>query len=86
MFPVTEGIRFLGYRVFRTHRLLAKENVWRFLRRMRRMQEDCRAGRIAFPEIRERLMSWWGHARQADTHRLRTHLCCMMSFQRAAVK
>src|SRR5262249_325547 len=34
VFPVRDGIRFLGYRVLPTHRLLAKENVWRFLRRV----------------------------------------------------
>ena len=36
IFPVKEGIRFLGYRVFPTHRLLPKENVRRFRRRVRR--------------------------------------------------
>ncbi len=35
VFPVTEGIRFLGYRVFPTHRLLVKDNVHRFRRRVR---------------------------------------------------
>src|SRR5262249_43096534 len=29
VFPVQQGIPFLGYRIFPTHRLLAKANVWR---------------------------------------------------------
>src|SRR5208282_5274132 len=51
VFPVKDGIRFLGYRVFPTHRLLPKENVRRFRRRVRGMQEDYAAGRAAFTEI-----------------------------------
>ncbi|MSR59927.1 MAG: RNA-dependent DNA polymerase [Planctomycetaceae bacterium] len=86
VFPVTEGIRFLGYRVYPTHRLLAKENVWRFLRRVRQMQADYRRRRTTLPEIRERLMSWSGHARHADTHRLREYLFDTIGFQRAAAE
>ena len=44
IFPVSEGIRFLGYRVFPTHRLLAKENVRRFRRRVRTMQQEYAGG------------------------------------------
>lgn len=82
-FPVKEGIRFLGYRVFPTHRLLPRENVWRFLRRVRGMQEDYAAGRVDFAAIYQRLMSWNGHAQQANTYRLRCRLFDRISFQRA---
>ena len=83
VFPVKEGIRFLGYRVFPTHRLLPKENVWRFRRRVRGMQEDYATGRVSFAKIYQRLMSWIGHARQANTYRLRCRLFDTISFQRA---
>jgi retron-type reverse transcriptase len=86
IFPVQEGIRFLGYRVFPTHRLLVKENVWRFLRRVRRMQKDFSDGKMTLPEIKQRLMSWTGHAGQADTHRLRSHLFGKITFQRATAE
>jgi retron-type reverse transcriptase len=86
IFPVQEGIRFLGYRVFPTHRLLAKENVWRFLRRVRRMQKEYGDGKTTLPEIKQRLMSWTGHAQQADTHRLRTQLFGKIAFQRATTE
>ncbi len=39
IFPIRDGIRFLGYRAFPTHRLLPKENVRRFRRRVRQMQQ-----------------------------------------------
>jgi hypothetical protein len=74
VFPVADGIRFLGYRVFRTHRLLVKENVWRFRRRLRKLQEQYTRNEISWHELRQRVMSWIGHARQADTFRLRERL------------
>jgi retron-type reverse transcriptase len=86
IFPVKDGIRFLGYRVFPTHRLLPRENVWRFLRRVRQMQEDYAVGRASFAEIYQRLMSWNGHARQANTYRLRSRLFDTIRFQRATTE
>ncbi|MFI5460056.1 MAG: hypothetical protein ACHRXM_31950 [Isosphaerales bacterium] len=58
----------------------------RFRRRMRWMQRAFAAGRIGFDAIRPRIMSWLGHARHADTYRLRTHLFRRMTFQRATTK
>jgi hypothetical protein len=86
VFLVKEGIRFLGYRIFPTHRLLPKENVWRFLQRMRQMQRDYAEGRASFASIYQRLMSWNGHAQQANTYRLRCQLFDTISFQRATTE
>ncbi len=82
--PTRDGIRFLGYRVFATHRVLAKENVRRFRRRMRWMQRSFADGRLSMADIRPRIMSWISHARQADTYRLRADIFSNMPFQRAA--
>jgi len=82
--PVKDGIRFLGYRVFPTHRLLPKENVRRFVRRVRAMQHEYATGAISIADIYQRLMSWVGHAKQADTFRLRERLFDTIRFQRAA--
>ena len=81
-----DGIRFLGYRVFASHRLLPKENVRRLRRRVRSMQADYAAGQIDFADIRRRLMSWSGHARQANTYRLRERLFDTIRFQRATAE
>jgi retron-type reverse transcriptase len=84
VFPVTQGIRFLGYRVFPTHRLLAKENVRRFRRRLRRLQEEYARYAIDADVVRRRVMSWVGHARQADSYQLRQRLFREHRFRRAA--
>lgn len=86
IFPVKDGIRFLGYRVFPTHRLLPKENVRRFRRRLRLMQDDYATGRVSIGDVQQRLMSWNGHARQADTYRLRCRLFSTIRLQRATTQ
>jgi retron-type reverse transcriptase len=86
VFPVRQGIPFLGYRVFPTHRLLAKANVWRFRRRLRRMQRQYAQHEISSEEVVQRVMSWTGHARQADTHRLRERLFLEHPFCRTVAK
>ncbi|MCI0692712.1 reverse transcriptase/maturase family protein [candidate division KSB1 bacterium] len=72
--PVHSGQRFLGQMVFPRYRLLVPENVRRFARRMRRFQEKHARRKMALPEIRQSLMSWLGHARQASTWSLRRAL------------
>jgi retron-type reverse transcriptase len=74
IFPTAQGIRFLGYRVFPSHRLLAKENVHRFRRRLRSMRRDFARGAITLNQVRPRIQSWIGHAMHADTYRLRARL------------
>jgi len=64
IFPARVGWRFLGQQIFRTHRLLAAENVRRFKRRQQIWRKSP-------PDnLEQRLASWKGHAAQADTHRL----------------
>jgi retron-type reverse transcriptase len=72
--PVARGQRFLGQIVYPTHRRLAPENVRRFAKRMRRFQIQYAQKQRSLPEIRHSLMSWLGHARQADTWALRRAL------------
>lgn len=86
VFPIGEGIRFLGYRVFPTHRLLVKDNVRRFRRRVRKMQAQYAARQIGPNEVRQRLASWSGHAAQADTYQLRERLFATIRFQRATAE
>ncbi len=65
-----DGTRYLGYRVFPGHRLLAKGNALRMRRRLRHWQRQFARGALSLEDVRRRLVSWLGHAGQADTHRL----------------
>jgi hypothetical protein len=47
------------------------------------MQQQYADREIDLVDVRQRLMSWSGHARQADTYVLRSRLFATISFQRA---
>jgi retron-type reverse transcriptase len=84
VFPTRQGIPFLGYRVWLSHLGLAKENVWRFRRRLRRLQRQYAQRQISREDAWRRIASWIGHAAQADTWTLRMRLFREHPFRRAA--
>jgi hypothetical protein len=85
LFPTWQGLRFLGYRVYRSHRELVPENVRRFRRRLRRLQGQYARRVIDRDAVVRRLTSWIGHARQADTWKLRKRLFDEHPFRRAPI-
>ncbi|MDN5938757.1 MAG: reverse transcriptase/maturase family protein [Salinisphaera sp.] len=88
IFPVARcrgrALDFLGYRMWPTHRRLRRDSVKRMQRRLRIMQQDYADGRIVLGDIRKRMASWIGHAKHADTYRLRRKLLGGTRFQRHA--
>jgi retron-type reverse transcriptase len=83
IFPARQGTPFLGYRVCATHVKLAPENVYRFRRRLRSLQDRYARREVEWEQVRPRLASWIGHAQQADTFRLRERLLAEHPFRRA---
>ncbi len=77
-----DGTRFLGFRVFPTHRLLARENVARTRRRLRWLGGEFAAGHVSAADVSRRIMSWIGHAQHGDTFRLRSRLFRENTFSR----
>ena len=71
VYRVSDGIDFLGYRVFPTHRLLRKSNVRHARRRLRKLQAGYREGTITLDDVRQSVMSWIAHASHADAYRVR---------------
>jgi retron-type reverse transcriptase len=80
--PVNQGVDHLGYRVFPDHRRLRKDNVVRFKRRMVKMQNSYRTGQITLREVNSSVQSWIGHAKHADTYKLREKIFAGILFQR----
>jgi len=79
--PCEKGITFLGQRIFRTHRLLCKANVRRFYKRLRKRLALFRAGKLHPDKLEAQLNSWLGHAKQADTFRLRRKILHQLFFE-----
>jgi retron-type reverse transcriptase len=83
IYRVDDGARFLGFRVFPSHRRLARENVARMRRRLREMQRAFAQDRLAHSDVRQRIQSWIGHASHGDTWKLRERLFNEVVFTRA---
>lgn len=61
--PFQQGLNFLGYRIWPTHKLLRKSSVVRAKQTIKRLQDQ--------PEkLRKFIASWRGHAQWADSHNL----------------
>lgn len=70
VFPDRQGVDFLGYRIWRTHRLLRKRSI----RRMKAQIKRYQTGRIDRDALRASVAAWLGHARHANTHNLQEAL------------
>lgn len=82
VYRVTDGVRFLGYRMFPDHRLLDKGNVLRMRRKMKKLSDGFRDGEIAFSTVHQSIQSWVGHAAHADTWKIRGKVLGSVVFQR----
>ena len=63
--PTSRGVNFLGYRIWKTHKLLRKDSVIRAKRKIARY-----IGNQDRESLNKFLASWTGHAQWADTNHL----------------
>jgi len=69
--PVTEGIPFLGFVIFPTHRRLKRRNVVNYRRRLRGLLAAYQAGDLPADQVSASVLGWINHARYGDTWGLR---------------
>lgn len=86
IFPISPRcIDFLGYRIWPDHRLLRKMNVKRTKRKFKKYSRFYGQDRIDLDDIRPGIVSWLGHAKHADTWRLRKRMFDGLDFIRLIV-
>ncbi|HKZ85457.1 MAG TPA: reverse transcriptase domain-containing protein [Anaerolineae bacterium] len=71
VYPVTNGIPFLGFRVYPTHRRLKRRNGIAFARRLRAWCAAVARGEMPLQKLHERVQGWVAHAEHGDTWGLR---------------
>ena len=71
IFPITQGVDFLGYRTWTTRKLVRKRSIKKMRRKLKAMARKYRAGQIDLSKINASVMSWVAHCKHADTYRLR---------------
>ncbi len=74
IYPVTNGIPFLGLRVYPTHRRLKRRNGVRFERRLRALARGYARGETQLEQLTASVLGWVNYARYADTWGLRRAL------------
>jgi retron-type reverse transcriptase len=74
VFPTRLGVDYLGFRHFSAHRKIRRDNVRRFIQRLRGQRDAYQAGLLSLDEVHRSLQSWIAHAGHGDTYRLRAKL------------
>ena len=72
--PCEQGIPWLGFVVYPTHRRVKARNVVKFSRRFRGRWRDYCTGQITYAEFDASVQGWINHVRYADTWGLRGHV------------
>ena len=69
--PVSEGVPFLGFVVFPTHRRLKRRKGIAFQRRFKQLAACYAAGEIEYQQLADSVQGWINHVRYGDTWGLR---------------
>jgi RNA-directed DNA polymerase len=72
--PVNQGIPWLGFVIYPTHRRLKRRNVVQFQQRLMHNLTLYHKERISFAELDASVQGWINHVRYGDTWGLRCHL------------
>jgi RNA-directed DNA polymerase len=81
VFPVKNGVDFVGFRVFPTHVRLRRSSVRRFARRLRHLREAYSAGQMDFEQVNTSIRSWVAHASYANSYNLRRRLLTSVTWE-----
>jgi retron-type reverse transcriptase len=74
VYPVTNGIPFLGFVTYPTHRLLKRRNGVAFQRRFKAQLKQLAAGLLDYADVAASVQGWLGHAGHGNTYGLRRAL------------
>jgi RNA-directed DNA polymerase len=74
VYKTTDGISFLGFKHYPSYRILKKENIRRFKKRVRAELCLYKQGLLAREQYLSSIAGWCGHARMGDTYDLRKTL------------
>lgn len=80
IYRTTEGLTFLGWRIFPDRSRLVRANIAGFTRRLRKLHADFHADRVALDTVQQSVNAWIGHAAHGDTWTIRQRILERFSF------
>ena len=74
IYKTSDGVDFLGYRIFPGYMLVRKSVVKRYRKKLKHMVTDYKKGTIQLTRVRSSIQSWIGHVKHANSYTLRNEL------------
>lgn len=71
IYKTEKGVKFLGYKIYPTHRLVLSQNLKRLRKRMKVYFQFLQKGLSSMQKITSSIQSWFGYAKHADSYHLR---------------
>jgi len=72
--PLSRGVGFLGFRIFKHHKLVRSRNLRKIRKNLRRLIIKQHTGILSANEVLQRLQAWNAYAMQGNTYKLREKL------------
>ena len=86
VFATKNGVPFLGFHIYSSHRRVLKANVRDFEERLKILRKQYYQGNMTFAEITEKVHGWIAHASHADSWHLRSALFNKHTFTRGWIE
>lgn len=68
---ISDGIPLVGFKVYKTHKVLKRSNRLRFFKRLGRYKQDLSSGLITKEYVARSIAGWEGYARMGNSYNLR---------------
>ena len=67
-------LSFLGFRMFYHHKLLKKQNIWKFYNKLNEFRKQFKYSQIDYDILYDALEGWIAYAKQANSYKLRKNI------------
>ena len=74
LFKTYQGVNFVGFRIFASHRRVLAKNIRRGKNRIKLLQNALKAGKISQTKLISSCQAWIGHLQHGDTWKLQQQL------------
>lgn len=74
VFRVTDGVDFLGYRIWPGYSKIRKSVVKAYRKRLRKLGEDYSEGKLGLDRVTASIQSWMGHIKHANSYELKKEI------------
>ena len=68
IFPIAQGVNFIGFKIYPTHMLLRNESKKRIKQKLRKFKALLIEEKITIGKVEQILNSWFGHAKQGSSY------------------